>query len=219
MALAAWTRRLHAQEQDRPSVRNSGNWQARILHRIARPRVGQVLPSIGAVYSAAPLLAVWRPTCPLRRFSRVAVGVSSPASSPSVPALHPTAQTPRGRLDARADADRQARAQRRAVARWDAGRLRRRRCGHRGRAQRVGQPDPRRRRRRLRQPAADPQRQIVERAALVARRQDDRLPRRASGKANIWRIEVAGGEAEQITDEKGGISAFGWSPDGRRSRS
>jgi dipeptidyl aminopeptidase/acylaminoacyl peptidase len=35
-----------------------------------------------------------------------------------------------------------------------------------------------------------------------------------SGKANIWRIEVAGGEAEMITDEKGGVSAFEWSPDG-----
>ena len=35
-----------------------------------------------------------------------------------------------------------------------------------------------------------------------------------SGKANIWRINVSGGEAEQITDEKGGVSAFDWSPDG-----
>jgi dipeptidyl aminopeptidase/acylaminoacyl peptidase len=35
-----------------------------------------------------------------------------------------------------------------------------------------------------------------------------------NGKANIWRIEVAGGEAEMITDEKGGVSAFEWSPDG-----
>ena len=35
-----------------------------------------------------------------------------------------------------------------------------------------------------------------------------------SGKANIWRIDVSGGEAEQITDEKGGVSAFEWSPDG-----
>jgi dipeptidyl aminopeptidase/acylaminoacyl peptidase len=35
-----------------------------------------------------------------------------------------------------------------------------------------------------------------------------------NGKANIWRIDVAGGEAEMITDEKGGISAFEWSPDG-----
>ena len=36
-----------------------------------------------------------------------------------------------------------------------------------------------------------------------------------SGKANIWRISVSGGEAEQITDEKGGVSAFDWSPDGK----
>jgi dipeptidyl aminopeptidase/acylaminoacyl peptidase len=35
-----------------------------------------------------------------------------------------------------------------------------------------------------------------------------------NGKANIWRIDVGGGEAEMITDEKGGISAFDWSPDG-----
>jgi dipeptidyl aminopeptidase/acylaminoacyl peptidase len=35
-----------------------------------------------------------------------------------------------------------------------------------------------------------------------------------NGKANIWRIEVAGGEAEMITDEKGGVAAFDWSPDG-----
>ena len=35
-----------------------------------------------------------------------------------------------------------------------------------------------------------------------------------NGKANIWRIDVSGGEAEMITDEKGGISTFEWSPDG-----
>jgi dipeptidyl aminopeptidase/acylaminoacyl peptidase len=35
-----------------------------------------------------------------------------------------------------------------------------------------------------------------------------------NGKANIWCIDVSGGEAEMITDEKGGISAFEWSPDG-----
>lgn len=34
-----------------------------------------------------------------------------------------------------------------------------------------------------------------------------------SGSANVWRISVAGGEAEQITDEKGGIVSFDWSPD------
>ena len=35
-----------------------------------------------------------------------------------------------------------------------------------------------------------------------------------NGKANIWRIDVSGGEAEMITDEKGGISALEWAPDG-----
>ena len=35
-----------------------------------------------------------------------------------------------------------------------------------------------------------------------------------NGKANVWRISVSGGEAEMITDEKGGVSAFEWSPDG-----
>ncbi len=36
-----------------------------------------------------------------------------------------------------------------------------------------------------------------------------------NGKANVWRIPIGGGEAEMITDEKGGISAFEWAPDGR----
>jgi Tol biopolymer transport system component len=35
-----------------------------------------------------------------------------------------------------------------------------------------------------------------------------------NGKANVWRISVSGGEAEMITDEKGGVSGFEWSPDG-----
>jgi dipeptidyl aminopeptidase/acylaminoacyl peptidase len=35
-----------------------------------------------------------------------------------------------------------------------------------------------------------------------------------NGKPNIWRIDVSGGEAEMITDEKGGVSAFKWAPDG-----
>ena len=34
------------------------------------------------------------------------------------------------------------------------------------------------------------------------------------GHANVWRLGLAGGEAEQMTQEKGGISAFEWSPDG-----
>jgi dipeptidyl aminopeptidase/acylaminoacyl peptidase len=36
-----------------------------------------------------------------------------------------------------------------------------------------------------------------------------------SGKANVWRISPAGGEAEMITDEKGGVSTFEWAPDGK----
>ena len=35
-----------------------------------------------------------------------------------------------------------------------------------------------------------------------------------NGKANVWRISPAGGEAEMITDEKGGVSAFEWAPAG-----
>ena len=34
------------------------------------------------------------------------------------------------------------------------------------------------------------------------------------GHANVWRIGLAGGEAEQLTKEKGEISAFEWSPEG-----
>jgi dipeptidyl aminopeptidase/acylaminoacyl peptidase len=40
------------------------------------------------------------------------------------------------------------------------------------------------------------------------------LTPRAGPKSNLWRIPVNGGEAEQLTDEKGGITAFQWSPDG-----
>lgn len=36
-----------------------------------------------------------------------------------------------------------------------------------------------------------------------------------AAKANLWRIPVAGGEAERLTDEKGGIRAFQLSPDGQ----
>jgi dipeptidyl aminopeptidase/acylaminoacyl peptidase len=35
-----------------------------------------------------------------------------------------------------------------------------------------------------------------------------------SGKANVWRINPDGGEAEMITDVKVGVTAFDWSPDG-----
>jgi dipeptidyl aminopeptidase/acylaminoacyl peptidase len=40
------------------------------------------------------------------------------------------------------------------------------------------------------------------------------LTPRAGPKANVWRIPVGGGEAEQLTEEKGGVTAFQWSPDG-----
>jgi dipeptidyl aminopeptidase/acylaminoacyl peptidase len=40
------------------------------------------------------------------------------------------------------------------------------------------------------------------------------LTSRSGSKANLWRISISGGEAEQLTDEKGGIAAFQWSPDG-----
>src|SRR5258707_699297 len=35
-----------------------------------------------------------------------------------------------------------------------------------------------------------------------------------SGKNNLFLLPMAGGEAEQITDVKTGVSAFAWSPDG-----
>lgn len=34
------------------------------------------------------------------------------------------------------------------------------------------------------------------------------------GTANVWRISSSGGEAEQLTDQKGGVGAFEWAPDG-----
>ena len=40
------------------------------------------------------------------------------------------------------------------------------------------------------------------------------LSPRAGPKSNLWRIPINGGEAEQVTDEKGGITSFLWSPDG-----
>jgi dipeptidyl aminopeptidase/acylaminoacyl peptidase len=41
-------------------------------------------------------------------------------------------------------------------------------------------------------------------------------PGTARPTANLWRIRSDGGEAEPLTDEKGGISAFQWSPDATR---
>jgi dipeptidyl aminopeptidase/acylaminoacyl peptidase len=56
-------------------------------------------------------------------------------------------------------------------------------------------------------------------AFLSARGPGDKPPNQAAGgdrpKANVWRIRVDGGEAEQLTDEKGGVSALRWSPDGK----
>ena len=35
-----------------------------------------------------------------------------------------------------------------------------------------------------------------------------------AGRPAVWRINLSGGEAEKLTDERGSISAFEWSPDG-----
>ena len=35
-----------------------------------------------------------------------------------------------------------------------------------------------------------------------------------SGRSNLWRLPIDGGEAVQVTDVKGGVSSFQWSPDG-----
>lgn len=40
------------------------------------------------------------------------------------------------------------------------------------------------------------------------------LSPRSGPRANLWRIRVDGGEAEQLTEERGGISSFEWAPDG-----
>ncbi len=37
-----------------------------------------------------------------------------------------------------------------------------------------------------------------------------------SGKSNLYRMRVAGGEAEQLTDVKSGVGLFAWSPDNRQ---
>jgi dipeptidyl aminopeptidase/acylaminoacyl peptidase len=36
-----------------------------------------------------------------------------------------------------------------------------------------------------------------------------------TGKNNVWRLHIGGGEAEPVTDQKGGVTGFEWSPDGR----
>ncbi|MBM3971486.1 MAG: S9 family peptidase [Planctomycetes bacterium] len=37
-----------------------------------------------------------------------------------------------------------------------------------------------------------------------------------SGKSNLFRLRVAGGDAEQLTDVKSGVGLFAWSPEGRQ---
>lgn len=46
--------------------------------------------------------------------------------------------------------------------------------------------------------------------AFLSARGDGKSP----AKNNVFRLSLAGGEAEQLTDEKGGVTAFQWSPDG-----
>src|SRR5207244_3420637 len=50
--------------------------------------------------------------------------------------------------------------------------------------------------------------------AFVSARATDKDAKDA--KANLWRIRIDGGEAEALTDEKGGAATPRWSPDGRR---
>jgi dipeptidyl aminopeptidase/acylaminoacyl peptidase len=40
------------------------------------------------------------------------------------------------------------------------------------------------------------------------------LSSRETDESNLWRIRLGGGEAERLTDEKGGIGSFAWAPDG-----
>ena len=50
--------------------------------------------------------------------------------------------------------------------------------------------------------------------AFVSARSADKDAKDA--KANLWRIRIDGGEAERLTEEKGGAATPRWSPDGRR---
>ncbi|HEU0107411.1 MAG TPA: prolyl oligopeptidase family serine peptidase, partial [Vicinamibacteria bacterium] len=50
--------------------------------------------------------------------------------------------------------------------------------------------------------------------AFVSARSTDKDAKDA--KANLWRIRIDGGEAEALTNEKGGAATPRWSPDGRR---
>ncbi|HEU0093635.1 MAG TPA: hypothetical protein VFS78_16105, partial [Vicinamibacteria bacterium] len=60
-------------------------------------------------------------------------------------------------------------------------------------------------------PAWSPDSQWI---AFVSARAADKDAKDA--KANLWRIRIDGGEAEALTDEKGGAATPRWSPDGRR---
>ena len=42
------------------------------------------------------------------------------------------------------------------------------------------------------------------------------LSSRGGEKASLWQIRIDGGEAERLTEEKGGISGFKYSPDGSK---
>ncbi|MBP1635044.1 MAG: peptidase family protein [Acidobacteria bacterium] len=49
--------------------------------------------------------------------------------------------------------------------------------------------------------------------AFLATRGDDEEKKKG---AQVWLLNRAGGEAQKLTDAKGGVSDFAWSPDGRR---
>ena len=110
------------------------------------------------------------------------------------------------------------------LARRNARRVRRGLRGHGGREERVAVARARGARRRIERVRADVGRQVVDRSRLVAGREVDRVPLRPRARRtrtartrrpNVWRIRVDGGEAEALTDEKGGVRAIEWAPDGK----